>query len=362
MNPTEGWIHESAGKRPGPFASLARIRRLFTPSSLSFLLLPAVAVSGPLMWLIRSSSISTVELAVCITVSFLIVSALTVILMSQPGAPPNLQTEKVIRARLERRLKDRTAELLDAGRRIDRLRHKLKAQRLNSNRFERMSGIRTLAAGIAHELNNPLLVVIGYSEILHDAATDPDFKKKIGSILKNGIRCAEIVKSLLIFAQKEKLQYNSLDVNQVVDSALELARTDEKYKEITVTKQLDPSLPTTLLDETLMRQVFLNVSLNAFHAMSEHHPNGRFMVSTECVDDHIRVRFTDEGPGIPTVATNKIFDPFFTTKDVGRGAGLGLSVALGIVEQHGGQIYVEKTGPEGTTFAIELPIVSDVTE
>lgn len=268
--------------------------------------------------------------------------------------------EEMAKITLEERVKERTAELLEVNRLLVEAHHELKEQTSKMVRYEKLAGIGTLAAGIAHELNNPLAVIMGNTQLLYETVLDPRIKSKIGTIQQHSRRCADIVKSMLRFANQEGPMRTPVNPNLLIDLALELTAIGHGSPGIDIVKRYDDRIPMTLMDESLMEQVVINIVTNAFDAIHRGRGHGTLIVSTGVSAGRLHLKFTDDGPGIPPEVAPKIFDPFFTTKDVGQGRGLGLSVAHGIVEQHGGRIFVERTGPRGTTIAIDLPIVSTI--
>ena len=137
---------------------------------------------------------------------------------------------------------------------------------------------------------------------------------------------------------------------------MSLRAYEHKVNNITVTTRLAPDLPQIMTDRFQMQQVFLNIILNAEHAMIESHSRGNLTVTTELLNDVIKISFNDDGPGIPPDILNRIFDPFFTTKEVGKGTGLGLSICYGIVTKQGGRIYAQSQESKGATFVVELPV------
>jgi len=148
-------------------------------------------------------------------------------------------------------------------------------------------------------------------------------------------------------------------INDVIEESLELHTYRMNVNNIEVVTHLDPDMPFTMADFHQMQQVFVNLIVNAEQAMTETHGGGRLTVRTRTMSNTIQATFTDTGPGIPPDELTKIFDPFFTTKTVGKGTGLGLSICYGIAQAHKGQLYVRSKLGEGTTFVVELPIVSE---
>jgi two-component system NtrC family sensor kinase len=203
-------------------------------------------------------------------------------------------------------------------------------------RSEKLASLGKLAAGVAHEINNPLTGVLTNSSLLLEDldANDPR-RDDVEVIVKETIRCREIVKRLLDFARQTKPQKKLTNINSLID------------------KNLDENIPEIMADLDQIQQVFINLILNASDAMAD---GGKLMIDTNLTQnkDYIEVKFTDTGVGIPDEVKAKIFDPFFTTK--GHGTGLGLSISYGIIERHGGKISVDSKPGKGTIFTIHLPV------
>jgi len=241
---------------------------------------------------------------------------------------------------LERKVEARTAEL-----------RRMQAQMIQS---EKMVAIGKLAAGVAHEINNPLTGVLTNSSLmLEDLADDHPWREDIQTIVNETLRCRKIVKGLLDFSRQTKPQRTLLDLNQVVEDTLSLVRNQTVFRSIRIVYELDPHLPSVLADADQMRQVVLNIVLNAAEAMVQ---GGelRLASSPDVPRKAVELRISDTGPGIPDEVRARIFEPFFTTKKTGTG--LGLAVAYGIIERHHGQIRIDSTRGKGTTFTISVPI------
>ncbi len=224
----------------------------------------------------------------------------------------------------------------------------------------RLAAVGELAAGVAHELNNPLAAVQGYCEFLASRKDlEESLKKDVEVIYREAQRASRITGNLLSFARRHEPEKNLVSLNEAVAQSLDLNAYRMKVNNIKVDVELDPNLPLTLADFHQMQQVFVNIITNAEQAMTESHGKGNLSVKTQSVDDMIRIEITDDGPGISKVNLSKLFDPFFTTKEVGKGTGLGLSICYGIVEQHGGQLYAKSKLGRCTTFFIEIPIITE---
>ena len=223
----------------------------------------------------------------------------------------------------------------------------------------RLASVGELSAGIAHEINNPLTGVIGYSELLMQEDVPEHIKRDLEVINDGAKRVAGIVKGLLTFARQSKPERTVVDINQVVEVALRLRSYELETSNIKVTARLAPDLPVTVADAGQLQQVFLNLIINAEAEMRSAHGKGKLTIKTERLDGKIRISFKDDGPGIAEENLERIFDPFFTTRETGKGTGLGLSICHGIVTEHKGRIYVESQLGSGATFIVELPIVTE---
>jgi len=224
---------------------------------------------------------------------------------------------------------------------------------------EKLSGIGEFVAGVAHELNNPLTSVMGFSELLAQADTDPQHKRYLEMIHTSAQRCQKIVQSLLSFARRHKPERKAVCVDRLIEAALEILNYQLRTSNIEIVTRFDPQLPQAMVDPHQVQQVFLNLLNNARQAIEAHQPKGWIKITTATRGPYVRVTIQDSGPGIPPESLSKIFDPFFTTKDVGKGTGLGLSLCYGIIKEHGGTITPRSQPGEGATFVIELPITHE---
>lgn len=226
---------------------------------------------------------------------------------------------------------------------------------------EKLSAIGELISGIAHELNNPLTGVMGYSQLLQlRKDLDDRAKENLLKINNLALRCQKIVQNLLSFARKQKPERTLSDINEILERTVELRSYELQVDNIQMSRELDRNLPKTIADAHQLQQVFLNVVTNAEQAMLEAHGKGHLTIRThtDSQNERIVVEIADDGPGIPESYRTRIFDPFFTTKDVGKGTGLGLSLSYGMIKEHGGNIYARSRLGEGATFVIELPIIT----
>jgi len=239
---------------------------------------------------------------------------------------------------LERKVEQRTAEL--------------KAMQAHLIQSEKLAGVGKLAAGVAHEINNPLTCVLTNSSlILSDLPAGDPRREDLQSIVDETLRCRKIVKGLLDFARQTKPQKQNLNLNKVAEDVLALVRNQASFQNITIHTELDIQIPSVLADADQMRQVILNIILNAADAM----PQGgvlRIRSYSDSRQNQVVLRISDTGPGIPKDLQDKLFEPFFTTKKTGTG--LGLAIAYGIMERHKGALRVESSPGHGTTIVVIL--------
>ena len=221
---------------------------------------------------------------------------------------------------------------------------------------DRLASLGKLVAGVAHELNNPLTSVIGFSQLLKERDLPDDIKGDLDLICSEAQRAAVIVKNLLTFARTRVSTKQPTKINDVIEEVMQLRAYSQKLDNIEVNRQFASDLPEIMTDYFQMRQVFLNLTLNAEYFMIEAHHGGSLTITTEKVNNTIKISFADDGPGITRENMSQLFIPFFTTKEVGKGTGLGLSICHGIVIEHGGKIYAESELGKGATFVLELPI------
>jgi len=221
---------------------------------------------------------------------------------------------------------------------------------------ERLATIGQLAAGVAHEINNPLGGILSYSHlVLEDMDADNPGRQNVEKIVVQATRCREIVKGLLDFARQTEPEMSVANINEILNEALALVEKQALFHNIEVIKHLDPDPIQVMADYSQIQQVLINIIINAAESMEE---QGELIIQIKKTADgnFVLVEFTDTGHGIPDENIDKLFDPFFTTKEVGRGTGLGLAVSYGIVERHKGSIDVRSEVGIGTTFIVSLPL------
>jgi PAS domain S-box-containing protein len=221
----------------------------------------------------------------------------------------------------------------------------------------RLAAVGELAAGVAHELNNPLAAIQGFAQLVVSRDDlDETLKGDVEIIYEQAQRATGITENLLSFARRRRPEKSLISMNEVVEKSLELEAYQMKVKGIEVIAELDPRLPMTMADSQQMQQVFINIITNAKQAVAEVEGLRQLRVETQASSEMIRVAFTDNGPGISEENVKRVFDPFYTSKEVGKGTGLGLSICFAIVEGHGGHLHVKSTPGEETTFVVEIPI------
>ena len=221
---------------------------------------------------------------------------------------------------------------------------------------ERLATLGQLAAGVAHEINNPLGAVLMYTHLsLEEMQAEDPRRKNIEKAVAEVTRCKDIVRGLLDFARQTEPKVEQSDVNEILERTLALVENQALFQNVNVTRVFSPSLPKVMMDGNQIQQVFTNIILNAAEAIDG---EGELTIATRIAPDSksIEIEFTDAGCGIPQENLQKIFDPFFTTKEVGQGTGLGLAVSYGIIARHKGTIDVISETGKGTTFIVRLPL------
>ena len=222
---------------------------------------------------------------------------------------------------------------------------------------EKMAALGQTISGVAHELNNPLATILSWAERLSERTLDDNSRRGVEVILAESERAARIVRNLLTFARKRQSTRAMIDVNHVVRETLALRAYEQRLTNIEVITALATGLPQVFADAHQIQQVLLNLVINAEQAMVSANGRGSLVLRTwhDADRDAVVLEVTDDGPGVSADMRGKIFDPFFTTKEVGKGTGLGLTVAYAIVQEHGGRIRVEER-PQGASFIVELPV------
>ena len=232
-------------------------------------------------------------------------------------------------------------------------RRRLQEQLIQS---EKMSAIGQLIAGVAHDLNNPLASVVGFSDFLAELGDiPPQFAEPLQVIRQEAERAATIVKNLLSFARSQEGERKRQPIGSILESTLALLRNQLMANKVEATLEVEPGLPDVEVNGNQIKQVFVNLINNANQAIAADAPSGRIWVAAKPQRDGVAVSITDSGPGMSEEIAAHVFEPFFTTKGEGEGTGLGLSICQGIVKEHGGRITLDTKPGVGATFTVELP-------
>jgi signal transduction histidine kinase/ActR/RegA family two-component response regulator len=249
-----------------------------------------------------------------------------------------------------------TSNLQSSRAELERAMQQVKTTQEQLIQSEKLSAVGQFVAGVAHELNNPLTAVVGFSELLQSTQADERTRTFLDRIAKSAHRCHKIVQSLLSFARQYTPERKPIDLHTVIDEVLEIMAYELRTSDITIVREFAPNLPRIVADPHQLQQVFVNILSNARQAIEPVRREGRIIVRTQVAGDRVVVEFQDNGPGIRADHLARIFDPFFTTKPVGKGTGLGLSLCYGIIQEHGGKITARSEPGQGATFAIDLPV------
>jgi len=247
---------------------------------------------------------------------------------------------------LEQKVKERTDALMDMQAKV--------------TQAQRLASLGKLAAGVAHEINNPLGGILSLTALtLEDVSPDDPNRENLTEVLRQAERCRDIVRGLLEFSRQSEAHKELVDLNRVLQDTLSLLASQALFLNVTVVNQLDPQLPPVVADRSQFQQVLMNILMNAVQAMDE---KGTITLTTRLSsrEGHVEVLISDTGHGIPPDRLDRIFDPFFTTKASGKGTGLGLSIAYGIVTDHRGTISVESEVGKGSTFTVQIPAATTV--
>ena len=224
---------------------------------------------------------------------------------------------------------------------------------------EKIATMGSLLAGVAHELNNPLAVVLWQTHLLRESAPEPAIAAGVEKIMTGAERCVRIVRNFLALARQQTPERTHVGLNGLVNDSVELLAYELRNDNVEVVLSLADDLPILWADGHQLQQVLVNMIMNAHHAVRQRPADARMISITTRSDGALRrvhIEIIDSGPGIPAEIRGRIFEPFFTTKPVGQGTGLGLSLCRGIIEEHGGTITVESESGRGTTFEITLPV------
>jgi PAS domain S-box-containing protein len=227
-----------------------------------------------------------------------------------------------------------------------------------SSQSEKMASLGQTMSGVAHELNNPLATILACAERLTGQRLDDVTRRDLDAIHNAAERAARIVRNLQTFARKRHTTRMTVDINQVVRETLALRAYDQRGSQIAIADSLASSLPPVFVDPHQIQQIVLNLVINAEQAMLEAHGRGTLTLRSwhDAESDAVVLEVADDGPGVPDQVQDKVFEPFFTTKPVGKGTGLGLTVAYAIAQEHGGRISVSSLPEGGASFLLELPV------
>ena len=236
-----------------------------------------------------------------------------------------------------------------------RAEEELARSRERLNQAERMTALGSLLAGVSHELNNPLAIVVGEATLLEEDAEGTELEEGATRIRNAAERCAKIVQSFLAMARQKPAERDKLGVNSIISAVMELTEYQMRSNDIEVERDLTDDLPRVHGDADQLQQVIINLLINAQQALQTQSPPRAIAVSTFADGDQVAIRIEDNGPGIPDDVAQRIFDPFFTTKPEGTGTGIGLSYSQGVIEAHGGTLELEQ-GRKGASFLIRLPV------
>lgn len=221
---------------------------------------------------------------------------------------------------------------------------------------EKLASVGRLVSGVAHELNNPLTAIVGYSQLAIETRNLSEIEKQLPIIYSQAQRCGNIVKDLLLFGRAQKLKYEPVDPCLLIEDVLKGLPFELGKKDVAV-KKVFPSRPIVIQsDPHLLKRVFSNILVNAYQAMEKLSRKKVIEIAVREVGERLRISFKDNGTGVAKEHIARIFDPFYTTKEVGKGTGLGLSLSYGIIKEHGGTIAVQSKEGEETIFIIELPL------
>ncbi len=224
---------------------------------------------------------------------------------------------------------------------------------------EKLSAVGEFVAGVAHELNNPLAAVMGFSEMLKSADVGEKHSRHLDIIFKSAQRCQKIVQSLLSFARRAAPERKPVSVNKLIEDVLEMISYPLRTSNVKVVTHFSQQMPVVLADGHQVQQVVLNIINNARQAIEGKTEAGCITLTTNHDANFVRIVIQDNGPGIAPENLKRIFDPFFTTKEVGKGTGLGLSLCYGMIREHGGNILATSSPGAGATFTIELPVADE---
>jgi two-component system NtrC family sensor kinase len=249
---------------------------------------------------------------------------------------------------------------------VEKRTQELRVAEAETARTEKLASVGLLAAGIAHELNNPLTGVLTFTSLLRKKMPDGSADAEdLDLVIRETKRCAAIIRRLLDFAREKTPEKKFTDLNQVIEDTARIIERPASFRDVDIALDLDRNLPPVWIDADLIKQVIMNILVNAQHAIehegsitvrSRRSPEAKIPEQEKDPVPMVEISIVDTGCGIPEKNLKRIFDPFFTSKEVGKGTGLGLSVSHGIVRAHGGMIEVDSAVGRGSTFRIYLPL------
>lgn len=224
---------------------------------------------------------------------------------------------------------------------------------------EKLASLGRLIAGIAHEINNPLTAIIGYTQLVLEEMPQGEAQRQLAVAYEQSQRCKQIVQGLLRFSRRQELQKTKVDPAALIEEILRGLSLEIQARNVQVKREFLPEALFIEADPDQLKTVFSNILVNALHALDASSGDRRLSIRMTVEPGHLNVIFSDSGPGILPENLNKIFDPFFTTKELGQGNGLGLSISYGIIREHGGNIAVQSEPGNGATFIVQLPVPSE---
>jgi len=259
-------------------------------------------------------------------------------------------------------IRDMVCELNQRARELQASHDNLKSTQGQLVEAAKLAAVGELAAGVAHEINSPLSALLGYAGIMKEKFEEapefvrshlPEFPQQLDTIKEAALRCSSFSKDLLTFSRRAGGEVTELELSELVDKTIHLLRGQLRHRRVKVTTEIEEDMPPLRGNANQLQQVLTSLLLNAGQAMSS---GGEVLVRVICVDEDCQISIADTGPGIPQENLTRIFEPFFSTRPDGLGAGLGLSIARGIIHNHGGKLAVDSMPGQGSTFTIKLPL------
>jgi len=308
---------------------------------------------------IRTIRIRSIQISIFVSVisliSALVSSYLLFISITKPIKKLQIFTREVGKGEINSRIIiKKPQEIVNLANAFNKMLDDLNESQLKILQMDRMASIGELAGGIAHEINNPLTGILGQAQLLLEKLPqDHQYRPTIEKIENAAQRCRTIVRSLLDFARDKDYKFRPAEIHELINKTIELIETEITSKKIHIEKYIPDNLPKVNVSTGHIQQVFLNIITNAIYAM----PNGgNLYIKVDRENNFLKISFRDTGIGIKKEHLPHIFDPFFTTKDIGKGAGLGLSVSYGIIKKHNGEIIAISEGEnKGAEFIVKIP-------